>query len=71
LFSFGRKCATNPWAAGFVEEDVYEGTFRQFPGTRCALLRFQVSKQQRADAIRIVQSFQMEKQAYGTTLLDY
>lgn len=62
LFSFGRKYPTNPWAAGFVEEDVYEGTFRQFPSTRCALLRLQVSKQQREDVIWIVQSFQKEKE---------
>lgn len=64
LFSFGRKYPTNPWAAGFVEEDVYEGTFRQFPNTRCVLLRLQVSKQQRDDVIRIVQSFQKEKEVY-------
>ncbi|MDF2647346.1 MAG: hypothetical protein K0Q73_3151 [Paenibacillus sp.] len=64
LFSFGRKYPTNPWAAGFVEEDIYEGTFRQFPSTRCVLLRLQVSKQQRDDVIRIVQSFQKEKEVY-------
>lgn len=69
LFSFGRKYPTNPWAAGFVEEDVYEGTFRHFPGTRCELRRLQVSKQQRDDAIRFVQSFQMEKQAYRYNLI--
>ncbi|MDF2723630.1 MAG: hypothetical protein K0Q59_3305 [Paenibacillus sp.] len=69
LFSFGRKYPKQPWSAGFVKEDVYEGTFRQFPGTRCALLRLQVSQQQRDDAIRIVQTFQREGQAYRYNLL--
>ena len=69
LFSFGRKHPNNPWAGGFVEEDVYEGTFSHFPNTRCALLRLQVSRQQHADAIRIVRSFQNEQEAYRYNLI--
>jgi hypothetical protein len=69
LFSFGRKCPSNPWDAGFVEEDVYEGTFSHYPDTRCALLRMQISKQQRANAVQIVQLFQKEKQAYRYNLI--
>ncbi|MBD0383948.1 hypothetical protein [Paenibacillus sedimenti] len=69
LFSFGRKCPTNPWAAGFVEEDVYEGTFRQFPDTRCLLLRLPISQQQRADAKRFIQSFQREEQSYRYNII--
>ncbi|TDF92507.1 hypothetical protein [Paenibacillus piri] len=69
LFSFGRKQATNPWSAGFVQEDVYEGTFRHFPGTRCQLLRLHVSKRQRTNAVRIIQSFQNDQQAYRYNLI--
>ncbi|WP_438348744.1 hypothetical protein ACP8HI_24655 [Paenibacillus sp. FA6] len=69
VFSFARKQPNNPWIAGFVEEDVYEGTFSRFPNTRCALLRLQVSKQQYTDAIRIVRSFQDEQQAYRYNLV--
>lgn len=69
LFSFGRKQATNPWIAGFVEEDVYDGTYRHFPNTRCALLRLKVSTHQQQEAIRIIRSFQQEKNSYRYNLI--
>ncbi|WP_025688623.1 C40 family peptidase [Paenibacillus zanthoxyli] len=69
VFSFGRKCPRKPWAGGFVEEDIYEGTFRQFPGTHCVLLRLRISKQQRDAAIRTVRSFQKEKHVYRYNLI--
>ncbi|BCG58904.1 hypothetical protein [Paenibacillus sp. URB8-2] len=69
VFSFGRKYPNRPWAGGFVKEDVYEGTFRHYPDTRCVLLRLRISKQQRDAAIRIIRSFQKEKQAYRYNLI--
>lgn len=69
MFSFGRKHPTNPWVAGFVEEDVYEGTYRYFPNTRCALLRLNVTRQQRMEAIQIIRSFQKEKNSYKYNLI--
>jgi len=69
LYSFGRKCPMNPWAAGFVEEDVSEGTYRLFPDTRCALLRLQVAPCQREAMIRKVRRFQEQKGEYRYNLL--
>ncbi|MDT3425712.1 hypothetical protein J2Z22_001231 [Paenibacillus forsythiae] len=69
VFSFGRKCPSKPWAGGFVKEDVYEGTFRHYPGTRCVLLRLGISKEQRDAAIRIVRSFQKDRHAYRYNLI--
>jgi hypothetical protein len=69
VFSFGRKCANNPWVGGFVEEDVYEGTFRHFPGTRCALLRLQITREQFEAARRVIQNYKDEEDAYGYNLI--
>ncbi|CAM3766693.1 hypothetical protein COLU111180_07475 [Cohnella lubricantis] len=68
LYSFGRKRPTNAWDAGFVEEDVYEGTYSCYPNTRCVLLRMRVSKQQRAEAIRVLQLFQRNREDYRYNL---
>ncbi|CAM4288930.1 hypothetical protein PATA110616_06025 [Paenibacillus tarimensis] len=69
LYSFGRKHAAKPWAGGFVKEDIYEGTYSYFPGTQCALLRLRVTKEQRAQTIRVIRSFQREKELYRYNLV--
>jgi len=68
MYSFGRKHPDKPWSAGFVEEDVYGGTFRRFPDTRCALLRLRVSAGQRERAIRVLRLFQRDRQCYRYNL---
>ncbi|NJJ39027.1 hypothetical protein [Paenibacillus apii] len=69
VFSFGRKEPKKPWAGGFVREDVYEGTFRHYPGTRCVLLRLRISKQERDAALRTILSFQKKRQVYRYNLI--
>jgi len=69
LYSFGRKCPLNPWEAGFVEEDVRDGTYRLFPDTRCALLRLKVAPCEREAMIRTIRGFQEQKNAYRYNLL--
>lgn len=69
VFSFGRKKANNPLVAGFVREDVYDGTFRHFPGTRCALLRLAVTAEQKAELIRIIRNFEKDKHLYRYNLI--
>lgn len=69
VFSFGRKEPKKPWAGGFVKEDVYEGTFRHYPGTRCVLLRLRISKQERDAALRTILSFQKKRQVYRYNLI--
>ncbi|OMF38470.1 hypothetical protein BK133_01655 [Paenibacillus sp. FSL H8-0548] len=69
VYSFGRKHAKNPLFAGFVKEDVYEGTFRQFPNTRCVLLRISVTAKQRASILQVIQTFKKNKDSYRYNLI--
>lgn len=69
LFSFGRKRPTDPWVAGFIEEDVYEGTYRYFPNTRCALLRLSVTKRQKIEMVNCIRTFQKNKDMYRYNLI--
>lgn len=69
MFSFGRKKANNPWTGGFVEEDVYEGTYRHFPGTRCALLRLEVTRQQYEAVQSVIRHYQENEDGYGYNLI--
>lgn len=69
MYSFGRKQAKNPWTAGFVEEDVYEGTFRYFPNTRCVLLRLSVTRKQHDAIARFIWSVQQDRHAYRYNLV--
>lgn len=69
VYSFGRKCATNPWSAGFVEEDINEGVYRHFPSTRCVVLRLNVSGEQREELKRMIHHYKSNKEAYKYNLL--
>ncbi|THF73614.1 C40 family peptidase [Cohnella fermenti] len=69
LYSFGRKRPRNPLSAGFVEEDVYEGTFSRYPNTRCALLRLRVTDEQRAEAWGTIRAFQQNRDDYRYNLI--
>lgn len=69
VYSFGRKAANNPLVAGFVHEDVYEGTFSYFPGTRCVLIRLDVTKQQQEAVTRIIRDFEQQQQQYRYNLI--
>lgn len=69
VYSFGRKKPTNPFAGGFVEEDVYTGTFRHFPNTRCTLLRLRVTQRQYEEARRVVGAFKRQQKRYSYNLI--
>jgi len=68
VYSFGRKKATNPFSGGFVEEDVYTGTFSQFPDTRCMLLRLRLTQDQHEGARRVVETFKEQREQYSYNL---
>ena len=69
LYSFGRKRPSNPLVAGFIEEDVCEGTYRRFPRTRCAVLRLGVGEREKAAAFKTIRSFQANRDAYRYNLI--
>lgn len=69
VYSFGRKKPSNPFAGGFVEEDVYSGTFSHFPNTHCALLRLRVTQRQYEEARRVVGNFKRQREQYRYNLI--
>lgn len=69
VYSFGRKCATNPWVAGFVEEDINEGVYRHFPLTQCVVLRLKVCEEQRDELRRMIHYHKWNRDAYKYNLL--
>ncbi|WP_246096094.1 hypothetical protein [Paenibacillus sinopodophylli] len=69
VYSFGRKQASNPLNGGFVKEDVYKGTFRHFPETRCKLLRLAVTDEQRANLESLISEFEQKSELYSYNLI--
>lgn len=69
VYSFGRKRAHNPLIAGFVKEDVYEGTFRHFPNTTCVLLQLKIPTRTYEDLLRMIEYYKWEYQLYRYNLL--
>ncbi|GKU76336.1 hypothetical protein [Paenibacillus sp. L3-i20] len=69
IYSFGRRKAHNPLNAGFVREDVYEGTYRHFPNTRCALLRYEVTREERRAIQAAIGRFDCDKERYSYNLV--
>ena len=58
LYSFGRKKPNNPFKAGFVQEDVLNGTYKKYPKTTCAIYEVQVSPRQYQKIERMIALFQ-------------
>lgn len=69
IFSFGRKYPRNPLIAGFIKEDVYEGTYRYFYNTRCLLLKIDVSYMEYVRLKQTVQQFYQNRHIYSYNLL--
>ena len=69
IYSFGRKYPKNPLIAGFIREDVYNGTYRYFYDTRCQLLKIDVSSKEYSCIRNIIQSFNNNKDIYSYSLL--
>lgn len=69
VYSFGRKNPANPFSGGFVEEDVYGGTYSRFPDTRCMLLRLRLTQDQHQEARRVVETFKDQRERYSYNLI--
>ncbi|MEQ6378692.1 hypothetical protein RZN22_11680 [Bacillaceae bacterium S4-13-58] len=44
LYSFGRKIPWNPLIAGFIQENIFYGTYARFPDTTCEVYKYSVDK---------------------------
>lgn len=69
LYSFGRLRPYNPVLAGFVREDIENGTFKRFPNTVCALYSLKINKDQYDSLAKHINKFKQESERYGYNFL--
>lgn len=65
LYSFGRLRPNNPIIAGFVREDVKNGTFKRFPNTTCALYSLEINSIQYGKLKKEIKKFKRDGKKYG------
>ncbi len=69
LYSFGRIKPYNPIIAGFVKEDIKNGTYRRFPDTRCAIYALDIDETQFRMLQKELNRFKKESRKYGYNLI--
>ncbi|CAK7054908.1 hypothetical protein [Tissierella sp.] len=69
LYSFGRLRPNNPLIAGFVKEDIVNGTYARFPETRCALYSLEINDLQYRRLMKELQKFKKDGEKYGYNLI--
>ena len=69
LYSFGRLKPTNPLFAGFVKEDIVNGTYARFPNTKCALYSLSIDDIQYHRLKKELYKFKLNEDKYGYNLL--
>lgn len=69
LYSFGRLRPNNPLIAGFVKEDIENGTYARFPKTKCALYSLEINSLQYRRLMRELQKFKRDGEKYGYNLV--
>ncbi|NMB08122.1 MAG: hypothetical protein GX981_07055 [Tissierellia bacterium] len=69
LYSFGRINPYNPIYAGFVKEDIINGTYARFPETRCRVYSLKVNEIQYKRLQKEINKFKINKDKYGYNLL--
>ena len=42
MYSFGRKIPNNPFIAGLVKENLYDGTFKLFTKSKCLIYKIRI-----------------------------
>ncbi|WP_326828364.1 hypothetical protein [Tissierella pigra] len=69
LYSFGRLRPKNPIFAGFVKEDIVNGTYARFPNTMCALYSLEINSLQYKKLMRELDKFKRDGEKYGYNLI--
>ncbi len=69
VYSFGRLHPYNPFFAGFVREDIENGTFRRFPNTFCSLYSLKVDEKQKEKIVSELGRFKSESYKYRYNFL--
>lgn len=71
LCSFGRLRPTNPFFAGFVKEDIKNGTYAYFTNTKCCLYSIDVDIEQHNRLKEWIHRFRLEKDKYSYNLIGF
>lgn len=69
LYSFGRLRPRNPIFAGFIKEDIENGTYGRFPNTKCRLCSLKVNEMQYKKLEMELNKFKKEANKYGYNFL--
>lgn len=69
LYSFGRLRPSNPIFAGFVKEDIENGTYARFPETTCALYSLDIDEVQYKRLIKELKKFIASDHRYRYNLI--
>ena len=69
LYSFGRLRPSNPIFAGFVREDIINGTYARFPETTCAVYSLEINELQYRRLKRELMKFKKDGDKYGYNLI--
>lgn len=69
LYSFGRLRPNNPIFAGFVKEDIENGTYARFPETTCALYSLDIDEVQYKRLIKELKKFIASDHRYRYNLI--
>ena len=64
LYSFGRLRPRNPIYAGFVKEDIANGTYARFPETTCAVYSLEINEKQYKRLMMEIERFILSDHRY-------
>jgi hypothetical protein len=64
LYSFGRTNPNNPFFAGFVEENLYDGVYKKFKSSICIIYKVKVTERQYEKLQNEIESFIYSKIHY-------
>lgn len=69
MYSFGRKKPDNPFSAGFVEENLYDGVYKKFSRCECLIYRLEITEEQYKNLEHEIKKFSKEKYKYRYNFL--
>lgn len=69
MYSFGRTNPSNPFSGGFVEENLFDGVYKNNPLSECIIYKVKITNKQYDCLLKEVQLFQSEKDKYRYNFL--
>ncbi|MBL4936872.1 hypothetical protein JK636_14020 [Clostridium sp. YIM B02515] len=69
MYSFGRTNPSNPFSGGFVEENLFDGVYKNNPLSECIIYKVKITDKQYDCLLKEVQLFQSEKDKYRYNFL--